>query len=444
VVSADALGGGTGSIDNPYTLAEMFALINGAAAGVFGGTMFMLRDGVYTWSTDGELHNGGTKYADLIIAAEHPRQAILRAAAGPATTRKQCFKPTLGTPANYITWDGLWIDGNFSGGGIGNLGIQTVASCNLHHFTVQNCRFSGLQGNGAEFASCDYVTWRRNIVYQVGLRQPGSDVPNSGSSALTLNAKTAPFAFDSYPGFHNFVYDNLHAAVYGKTTDGNGIILDNGGGSTGGNDGKGSQTLQNTLIGRNIVYGCGGRGIYNKRCDAPVGGGHWWVNNLCFKNNLDKTLTFTTNGFGSEFGVQLGNNTNLANNVAVPWTGTGNYGSTAYRDDDGALTSVYHLFSNSEVSGGRNSSHLTGGAGQIDIISDPGFTAALGYNPDTIGDAFLVPDPATIGNAFIPTALSVLKDTGIDPRALGTMTPEMISDINSILALDLRGWVAPQ
>lgn len=437
IVDSAAAGGGTGSDLNPYTFAEMITLINAGAAGAFANFEFWLNDGVYTRSAAATLTNGGSSSGRCVIKSRNPRQAILRAAVGAATTRFAFFVLGATSNASYLTWDNLSFDGNFAAGGTANLGVQTVAGANLHHHTVQDCRFNGLQGNPIEFSSCDYSVILRNQMFANGQRQPGSDQPNSTSSGVTLNVKSSPYSFDAYTGFHNIVAYNIIAGQYGRLTDGNGIIIDNGGGGT-------ELVLQNTLIIRNICYGNGGRGIHNLRCDAPTG--HWFVNNLCFKNSIDKTNTFNINGFGTEMDVHLGGPTWMVNNICVPWTGTGNFGTTAFRDDDGGLASVYHLSNNKRVTGGRNSSPLTAVAGEIDniTISQAGFLNAPTYNPDTIGDPYLVPDPATLGSAFDLSPTSVLRDAGVDPRLVSGMNANMITDIGPYLATDLANRTAPR
>jgi hypothetical protein len=439
IVDKDAAGGGTGSLASPYTFTEMRSLINGGSAGAFANYEFLLNPGTFTLSATGTLTNGGSSSGVCTIKARYPGQTTLLAATGAATTRFQFFQLTSGSNASYLTWDGLVFDGNFAAGGTANLGVQTTASANLHHLTIQNCTFTGLQGNPVEFASCDYVRFIRNTVFACGKRQTGSDAPSSTSSGCTINAKSAPFAFDAYQGFHNIIAYNIIAGQVGPTTDGNGIILDNGGASTGGNDGNGTYTIQNTLVIRNIVYGCGGRGFHNLRCAAPQG--HWFINNLSFKNCLDKSMSFTTSGFGSEYDVFIGGPTYFVNNVAVPWTGTSNYGSTAFRESASTILkpSNYVLFDNLKVTGGKNDNPMTATAGQVDTITSPGFIAAPSYNPDTIGDPYLVPDPRTLGPAFDVLSTSVLRNVAIDPRSLAQMTAQMQADATPYLIIDLAG-----
>jgi hypothetical protein len=321
-------------------------------------------------------------------------------------------------------------------GGTANLGVQTSASANLHHLTIQNCMFTGLQGNPVEFSSCDYVRFIRNTVFACGKRQPGSDVPNSTSSGCTINAKSAPYSFDAGTGFHNVIAYNVIAGMVGPTTDGNGIILDNGGTAT-------QYQIGNTLIIRNIVYGCGGRGIHVFRTTAQDG--HWVIGNLCHKNGLDRTLTANSTGAGDEFDVQQGGPSYLVNNIAVPWTGTGGsagYGTTAFRDANGS-GSTYTLSRNKRVTGGLSSNPLTGGAGLIDNITDPGFIAGLSYDPNTVTDPYTVPDPRLIGPAFDIKGSSVLKDAGIDPRVMAQMTAQMQIDVAPYLLIDEAGRQAP-
>jgi hypothetical protein len=431
IVDSAAAGGGTGSVANPYTFAEMVTNINAGSAGAAANFEYVLNDGTYTRSSIATLTNGGSSNGPCIIRSKNPLGAKLLGAVGLDTTRFDFFQLTTGSNANYLTWDGIVFDGNYANNGTASIAVHTFTGANLHHLTLKNNVFTGLQGTSNEFASADYVTIVGNVMYQNGkLRQAGLQ---SGCSGISLNVKNAAFAFDSYTGFHNIIAYNVIAGQYGPPSDGNGIILDNGGGAT-------ALTLQNTLIIRNIVYGNGGRGIHGFRTIAPQG--HWIVNNVCFKNGLDQTETFNNTGFGDEFDAQSGGPWYFVNNVAVPWTGTGSAGTTAFRDANTTGTN-YNLSNNTRVTGGRSANPMTATAGQIDDITDPGFVVPPTYNPNTIGDAFLVPDPRTIGSAFDLKSTSVLKNTGVDPRTLFSMNANMQSDIAPYLTIGFGGRQAP-
>lgn len=425
--------GGTGSDANPYRFADMMSLIQAGAPGAWANWEWWLNDGVYTRSATWFLANGGTSAGDMVVKARNPQQAIIRAATGSATTRIALMLPQAN--ANYVTLDGVYLDGAMPSGGTGNSAIQTLAGANLHHWTVKNCYATNLQGALCEFASCDYVKIIGNYVWDNGKRPAGTDQPDSTSSGISLNAKSAPFVFDAYTGFHNIVAYNRVAGHLGGPSDGSGVILDNGGSAT-------SYALQNTLIIRNICYGNGRSGIHGFRTAAPQG--HWIVNNLSFKNGLDLALAANTTGAGSEIDVHVGGPWYLSGNVAVPWTGTGNLGTTAYRDV--APTSDYHLYANKRVTGGRSSNPLTAAAGEIDdiTITQAGFASAPTYNPNTLGDPYLVPDPVTVGSGFDLLATSSLRDTGIDPRVIAAMNANMISDITPYIEADIAGRTAPR
>jgi len=161
-----------------------------------------------------------------------------------------------------------------------------------HHVSIIDniARDSGCGGIGAQ--QTDYITIERNIVRGNSMRSPWQ------CSGISLyQAKN----FDTAPGFHNFIrrnisYSNLNIVVdekisksNGKTTDGNGIIID---------DFRQTQYgtaippyTSQTLIENNVVFDNGGRGIHIFLSDNVV-----VRNNTIFQNLKDTNLIGSYNG----------------------------------------------------------------------------------------------------------------------------------------------------
>src|ERR1044072_144132 len=77
IVDTAAAGGGTGSLANPLTFAEMVTAINAGSAGAGANTEYVLNPGTFTRSTTATITNGGSSSGQCIIRARYPRPTTL-------------------------------------------------------------------------------------------------------------------------------------------------------------------------------------------------------------------------------------------------------------------------------------------------------------------------------------------------------------------------------
>jgi parallel beta-helix repeat protein len=179
-----------------------------------------------------------------------------------------------------------------------------------HHVRVANnlARDSGCGGIAAQ--QTDYLVIEDNIVHGNAQRSP---YQCSGISIYQARA------VDGQPGFHNvirrnrsyananLVVDNKITQSNGKTTDGNGIIIDDFRGTQGKLAGLPYRAA--TLIENNLVFDNGGRGIHVFLSDNIM-----VRNNTAFMDLKDKNLIGPRNG---EFSAVKASGVTFVNNLAI-------------------------------------------------------------------------------------------------------------------------------
>lgn len=143
------------------------------------------------------------------------------------------------------------------------LGSAFAVGKHNHHVTLVDdvARDSGCGGVSAQYT--DYLTVRRVTAYGNGRRSPWQ------CSGISLYH---PEASDTRPGVHNLIednlaYDNANAFVdeaishsHGRTTDGNGVIVDDADHTEADTQSPPYRGL--TVIANNVVCDNGGRGIH--------------------------------------------------------------------------------------------------------------------------------------------------------------------------------------
>jgi parallel beta-helix repeat protein len=179
-----------------------------------------------------------------------------------------------------------------------------------HHVRIADSvgRDSGCGGIGAQ--QTDYLTIEDNVAYGNAQRSP---YQCSGISIYQAKA------VDQKPGFHNIIrrniaYSNMNLVVDdqithsgGKTTDGNGIIIDDFR-NTQGATGNGIYAPA-TLVENNLVFDNGGRGINVFLSDNVL-----VRNNTAYFNLKDHNLLGPRN---AEISVVKSGKVIVVNNVAV-------------------------------------------------------------------------------------------------------------------------------
>lgn len=246
----------------------------------------------------------GTYYEQFALAASGTaEQPITVVGDGPT-------RPVIKNLEDAITISGSYIDLSFfEAHSMGEGSAISIGKKN-HHIRVAGsiARDSGCGGIAAQ--QTDYLTIEDNIVRGNSQRSPWQC---SGISIYQAKA------FDDKPGFHNVIrrnisYANMNLVVDnkisqsgGKTTDGNGIIID---------DFRNTQLNSTngvykaaTLVENNLVVDNGGRGIQVFLSDNVM-----VRNNTAYMNLKDKNLMGPTNG---ELSAVKSGNVTFVNNVAV-------------------------------------------------------------------------------------------------------------------------------
>jgi parallel beta-helix repeat protein len=183
-----------------------------------------------------------------------------------------------------------------------------------HHVRIADniARDSGCAG--IELIHTDYVIIENNRVFGNARRSPWQCSGISIYQAIN---------FDHAEGIHNIIrrniaYDNMNIVVDnkishsgGKTTDGNGIIVDDTRHTQGGLTDPVYDGM--TLIENNIVFDNGGRGIHVFTSDHVV-----VRNNTSYRNVKDPNIEGLQNQYQSEFMAHYASDVRFVNNIAVP------------------------------------------------------------------------------------------------------------------------------
>jgi hypothetical protein len=393
----------------PWTLLQ-------ARANNAPGDDVVFADGTYNapatpifWSVSGTLSN-----------PIRWRSANFRGARIVAQAADDVFQ--ISTSGDYIVIDGFEVDGNnYLGGAVFHLKNTRT------HVAVMNCKIHHSFGGGITTEQGDYYRFDGNDITLVGLNGNSTSHP----SGISINQRSNNYTSDGFTGFHHYVVNNVisgtkdSATPSSSRTDGNGIILDNGGTPS-------IFTMAPTLVANNIVFQCGNRGIHALHVNSTgtAGAGIFIGHNTCWENGLD-TLTNAevtanaTNGPG-EFNNQ-GSTITLFNNVAKTWRGTGTLGTIAYNDAQ-IGTSVTTCFACYHVTfAGSKPNNIT--STEIKAITAPNFKSPpISSTTATDGESAAL-DPATVraNDSFRPQASVItLADGGDLQAALSNSTPYVI------------------
>jgi parallel beta-helix repeat protein len=251
----------------------------------------------------------------LFVASGTYRERLILANSG--TAQQPIAVVGEGRPLIEASDDAIVISGNyvelsgFEAHAVG-LGSAILVGEKNHHVRILNnvARDSGCAGIGV--IQSDYVVIEGNRVFGNARRSPWQCSGVSIYQAVN---------FDHAPDVHNvirrnLVYDNMNIAVVeqishsgGKTTDGNGIIIDDDRHVQGTLGGPAYDGL--TLIENNIVVDNGGRGIQLFQSDNVI-----VRNNTSFHNLKDDNLqSLRAQG---EFSAMEASTVRFINNIAVP------------------------------------------------------------------------------------------------------------------------------
>jgi hypothetical protein len=404
----------SGSDSNSGTSPSSPKSFSGAAAASQPGSVVCLLGGSYNLSSSFYPPNSGTP-ASWIVYQNYDSTPVNFLWTGPANASAMFYFGGASFPSNpaYLEFRGL----NLNGNGNAADGFFCRGS---HHLRFISNSISNTGGSGIASIDCDYLSADHNLISHNGYIPPSTSLPSdySWTSAISFNSNQW---FDSYPGFHNLISNNIIAGEVDQSshhTDGNGIILDLSSGSY-------TPSTANTppaLILNNVVYGNGGRCIV-----AYVVTNFWILNNTCFHNDLDTSE--------SNFGSIQPNDSHdgfIINNIAVA------YQSGQPPFEQGGTVSNVSYFSNLYFGASNNFSYSD--PSQF-LLADPLF-----LNPPVLGaNQFATAlAPSLLGNALSLLPLSPAYNRGIDPSTLSGLPAAIVSDLKKYIYTDINGKPRPQ
>ena len=279
--------GATGDDRGPGTSSAPFRTFDRAVAGLLPGDEVRIRGGVY--HTPLNLTRSGAPNAPIRVVGEHRPHIV---ASGDAISITGSYVSLRGFDAHSTDW-----------------GSAVAVGKHNHHVTITDniLHDSGCGGVSAQYM--DYLVVRHNTVFGNARRSPWQ------CSGISLYH---PEAFDHAPGAHNVIeanisYDNQNAVVdegtshsHGHTTDGNGIILDDGDHSQAESSVPPYEEL--SLILGNVVFDNGGRGIHVFHTANVV-----VAHNVAFEDLKDPKLQ----GPASELSAAIARRVTFIDNIVV-------------------------------------------------------------------------------------------------------------------------------
>jgi hypothetical protein len=292
--------------------------------------------------------------------------------------------------AAYIEFRGLSFDGKGT-----NANSAIHIKDHSHHIRVIDNVITNMGAGGILTSNSDYVTCVGNQIYRFG--------DGVGwASGISLNSSAGAWWFDSDPGFHNVIANNIISGGVDNSiyhSDGNGIILDLGGATS------------PTLISGNVVYMNGGRGIESFKTTGTV----YVLNNTLYKNALD----LRESGIG-ELVANAASNQMWANNLIVAWSPRHSYQLLSGSSGINFSRDAWH-----SGLGTENVSPSVLSDPTLLRDSDPIFVAPPAVDSSADGQWQTAPSPWALGTGLTVQATSPLVDQGVDPRTLTGLTPEL-------------------
>ena len=299
----------------------------------------------------------------------------------------------------YLEFRGLNLDGQ-------NNALDGFFCQGDHHLRFIGNSINNTGGSGVGAINCDYLTSDHNLINHNGYLY-------GWTSAISYN--NAQW-FDNYSGFHNIASNNIITGEYDGSpnhTDGNGIILDLGG------------NTPPALIINNVVYGNGGRCI-----QANVVTNFWFVNNTCYKNNLDPSL-----GNAGSLTTQGSSNGYFINNITVAW-----HSNNPSYDQEGSNSNVQY-FADLYIGSPNNFSYSD--PSQL-IQADPLFLNPPLFDPLALGQYATALAPSLLGTGLTLLPLSPAYNRGIDPSTLPGVPASIVTDLKKYIYTDINGKARPQ
>ncbi len=366
------------------------------------GDLVLVEAGTYEESVD--IQTAGSSGACITLMGM-PGQPV------PTVTWSNDNNATINIWAPYIRISGLAVthpEPNFNAASTANTGNTAIDSWGalardankiwrptVHHIQIDNTIAYGSGCGGISFENTDYMLAYGNTVYGNAFSDPDE------CSGISIYE---PVNLDSNSGYHIFVIDNYSFAnqniqpAYGQTytTDGNGIIID---------DGRQTQATQPsppqlpisaytgaTLILGNVVFGNGGRGIHIYESDnVDV------INNVAYQN-LNDTKLKNYPSCGGELNAAYAGAIRFESNIAV--ASANNLEVLAQSGAASDQASNFWANDIADVGVVSLGSANTGNAGAKALYGvNPGFLSAS-TNPSAANFA-LTPSSAAIGAGYV-------------------------------------------
>ena len=292
-----------------------------------------------------------------------------------------------------------------------------------HHLRFIGNTISNTGGSGIGTIQCDYLTADHNVIHHNGYipAEAGNQAKYySWTSGISLNSNQW---FDSYAGFHNIVANNIVAGEVDQSanhTDGNGIILD----LSNRTYERDSANTPPALVINNVAYGNGGRCI-----EAYIVTNFWFVNNTCYKNNLDSSI-----GKSAAISVIDSERGYVVNNLVTVRSSSDH----CYGNEKATANIRYYsnlCFGSTDNSGSFEPPQV--------LVADPLFLRPPYFHPTAMGQYAKAPPPASLsdGLRLQPTSPAVGK--GIDPTTLPNLPQAIGSDLKKLVYADINGNPRP-
>jgi len=383
----------SGSPENDGTTPYNPLTFRAAADRTRPGDIVCLLSGTYSLAATFYITRSGSPTAWIVYRSYDGGARLVWTATG----QDDMLQITAGT--RHIEINGLTFDGN-------NQAYTGIKANSTSHVRMIGNNIVNAGASGVATYRSDYITVDRNKIYHTGYGY-------GWGSGISLNANVW---YDQAQNFHNIVTNNIISGTYDNSSyhsDGNGIIIDLGG------------DTPPVLIANNLVYENGGRCIHTLNTTN-----NWIVNNTCYANSLDSQVGGGTGSVG-ELAIHDSSKTYLINNLVYAWTN--GYAYYQYNSDQ-----VYY-YRNSYYRGrGLNvPGSVAGDPNQI-RLANPIFMWRPALDQSADGQYRSAIPPDQISNRLELQQESSLIDSGIDPRVIPGIPPEIQADLGLYLLTDLN------
>ena len=289
-----------GSDNNPGSKSQPWRTVQYAVKQVVPGDVVLVEDGTYEGPVI--ITRSGKPGAYITLKAVNKWRAKIKVVDGRGDA------DGIKAAANYLTIDGFEIFDPSPGVGHHGNGVTVYKN---HHVNILNNKIHDFGGSGIQLGHFDHVHVENNVVYN-----NAKYAPNQKSGISLYQAR----AVDNVSGYHVIVrnnrsYGNMNVVLnsQGRTTDGNGILVDDFWNSTG--NATNVKFPHRTLIENNLSYDNGGKGIQVfKSSHVDV------FNNTAYHNNHD---TQSVSTWRAELSHAFADDTIWRNNIGFAKPGAG-------------------------------------------------------------------------------------------------------------------------